>query len=86
MNREDLEVLEKVLERIVSPIVKLQQEHHRTLYGDGSDGNQGLRVNVDRLKQDAVARKVWSLIFRTSLVGLVLKDVWAWFTGKVPTP
>jgi hypothetical protein len=50
-NRITKDYLKEILDLKLEPIVKLQAEHHRTLFGDGSEGYQGLRVEVDRIKQ-----------------------------------
>lgn len=77
MNKEDRDELKEMLELVVKPIDKLLQEHHSTLFGDGSDSRQGLRVDVDRLKQDQKIR----YFFYVSLLGLALKDFWEWVTS-----
>lgn len=48
------ELLAEEIEKANKPIVEKLSEHHRTLFGDGSEGNQGLRVDVDRVKQRGI--------------------------------
>ena len=52
MNQEDREELREMLKLTIKPIDDLLQEHHRTLFGNGTEGNQGVRVDVDRIKQN----------------------------------
>jgi hypothetical protein len=88
VNREDREELKEMLKETVSPIVKLQEEHHRTLFGDGSESHQGLRVDVDRLKQEAMSRSRHFWVIYPVLILTALKVLWGWITGngKVPVP
>ncbi len=90
MDLDDLAVLEKVLERLLAPIIKLQEEHHRTLFGDGSDGNQGLRVDVDRVKQDRRRGDAHFWVIYPIIAGLFLSRLWEWvqalFGGKNVPP
>jgi hypothetical protein len=82
VNKEDREELKDILGLIVKPIVDLQQEHHKTLFGNGSEGNQGLRVDVDRLKQDTARKDKHFFILYGSGVGLALKAGWDWISGR----
>jgi hypothetical protein len=78
MNAQDRAELRTMLEDILKPIVQRQDEHHSTLFGDGSEHRQGLRVDVDRLKQieGGRSRHFWAVY--TVLIGLILKDLWTW--------
>lgn len=55
---QHLQGQEKLFDAKLSPINELLKEHHRTLFGNGTE--QGLRVDVDRLKQTEKVR-VWYL-------------------------
>lgn len=62
--REDDHRLNEILEHLksqdrlfdlkIEPIRKMLEMHDRTLFGDGNENNQGLRVEVDRIKQKGV--------------------------------
>lgn len=76
MNKEDREELMEMLDLYFKPFTERLGEHHRTLFGNGTDGNQGLRVDVDRIKQ-AENSRTWHI--RTLWVGIVataIKGVW----------
>lgn len=78
MNKDDRDELESILGLIIKPIVELQREHHKTLFGDGSENNQGLRVDVYGLKQDRRRDDKHFWILYTGVVGVGLKAVWEW--------
>lgn len=82
MNKEDRDELKEMLGLMIHPIVKLQTEHHETLFGNGSEGNQGLRLDVDRLKQDRLSKDKHFFILYTSAIGLGLKAAWEWISSR----
>jgi hypothetical protein len=88
MNREDREELREMLEDVLKPIVQRQEEHHSTLFGDGSEANQGLRVNVDRLRVESRTRSRHFWVIYPAVIMSAAKVVWDWLTGhgKMPTP
>ena len=78
MNKADRDELREMLEDVLTPIVQRQEEHHSTLFGDGSEANQGLRVNVDRLRveSDVRSRHFWAVY--VIIAGIAIKDLWMW--------
>jgi len=48
---ERLKEQDEKLDLKLEPIRRMVEMHDRTLFGNGSEGNQGIRVDVDRLKQ-----------------------------------
>ena len=78
MNKEDREELKELLALVIKPIDDLLQEHHRTLFGNGTEGNQGLRVDVDRIKQTEKSRDrhFWALYPGVALA--LGKALWDW--------
>lgn len=83
MNREDREELREMLSLVVKPIDDLLQVHDRTLFGNGSEGNQGLRVDVDRLKQGKKNEEKHFWLLYAGIVGVIVKSAWAWVTSRV---
>lgn len=81
MNREDREELKMMIEDALKPVVGLLEEHHRTLFGDGSDAGQGLRVHVDRINQDRRRSDRHFWILYPALAGMVLKSLWDWIAS-----
>ena len=75
-----LEGQEKLFDAKFDPIHKLLGVHDRTLFGDGSEGNQGLRVRLDRVEQAGKTR-MWYL---RALVGAILiavgQSIWKMIT------
>lgn len=53
---------------------------HRAVIGN--NGSAGLIVDVDRLKQKDKSRELHGVAIYTTLVGLVIKAIWGFFTGK----
>lgn len=82
MNQQDRAELKEMLELTISPINSLLKEHHKTLFGDGSEGNQGLRVDMDRMKQDKKRDEKHFAVVYASLVGLSLKAAWEWVSSR----
>ena len=80
MNKEDRDELKEMLGLFIKPIVDLQEEHHRTLFGDGSENNQGLRVDVDRIKQEKKKDDRHFMVIYSGVVGLSLKAAWEWIS------
>lgn len=78
----EIEILEKLLDAKLKPVNDLLQEHHRTLFGNGTEGNQGLRVDMDRIKQVENSRKAHFLIIYTALVGGAFKAAYDWITSR----
>lgn len=81
MNQQDRSELKEMLDLTVKPIRDLLGEHHKTLFGDGSEGNQGLRVDMDRVKQDKRRDDKHFLVIYSGVVGLALKAGWEWIRG-----
>lgn len=81
MNKEDREELVELLRLTVKPIDDLLQEHHRTLFGNGSESHQGLRVDVDRLKQGDVRKEKHFWLLYAGVVSVGLKAIWEWMTS-----
>lgn len=73
-----LEGMEKLFDAKMEPVSKMLAVHDRTLFGDGSENNQGLRVRVDRVEQDG-KRRTWLLraISAPVLAGIGMK-IWDW--------
>lgn len=82
MNKEDREELKEMLDLTIKPIRDLLNEHHKTLFGDGSEGNQGLRVDMDRVKQDKKRDDKHFFLIYSGVVSLGLKAAWEWVTTK----
>jgi hypothetical protein len=82
MNKEDREELKELLGMVIKPIDDLLQEHHRTLFGNGSDGHQGLRLDVDRLKQREIGKEkhFWALYI--GVIGVTLRGLWEWLNSR----
>ena len=73
-----LEGQEKLFDTKLEPINKMLAVHDRTLFGDGSEGNQGLRVDVHDLKTGA-KRKNWILsIMATPVLAGIGMKIWDW--------
>lgn len=70
-----------MLDLVVKPVVELQREHHKTLFGDGSESNQGLRVDMDRVKQDRRRSDRHFWVVYPTLLALLLKTVWDFIIG-----
>ena len=76
MNQEDREELREMLKLTIKPIDDLLQEHHRTLFGNGTEGNQGVRVDVDRIKQNERRADKHFWVLYPSIIAFGLKAVW----------
>lgn len=85
MNKEDREELKEMLGLIIKPIEELLQEHHSTLFGNGSDGNQGLRVDVDRLKQSETRKDKHFWVLYAGVIGAIFKVFWDWISSRGAT-
>lgn len=81
MNQQDRSELKEMLDLTMRPITALLDEHHRTLFGDGSEGNQGLRVDMDRVKQDKRRDDRHFFVIYSGVVGLGIKAAWEWIKG-----
>lgn len=81
MNQQDRAELKDMLDLTIKPIATLLGEHHKTLFGDGSEGNQGLRVDMDRVKQDKRRDDKHFAVIYAGVVGLALKSAWEWIRG-----
>lgn len=79
MDKEDREELQEILRLVVKPIDDLLQEHHRTLFGNGTEGNQGLRVDVDRIKQNEQRADKHFWILYPATITFALKAAWDFF-------
>ena len=78
MNKEDRDELKEMLILHIKPVSDLLSEHHRTLFGNGTDGHQGLRVDVDRLKQEE-NRRTWHIrALWVAFLGGTAKVVFGW--------
>lgn len=82
MNKEDREELKELMALILKPIDDLLQEHHRTLFGSGSDDHQGLRVDVHDLKEERKSRDRHFWVLYPTVIGVSLKAIWDLFTTK----
>lgn len=60
MDKEDRDELKEMLDLYFKPFTEKLGVHDRTLFGNGTEGNQGLRVDVDRLKQEE-NRRTWHI-------------------------
>ncbi len=83
MNQQDRSELKEMLDLTIRPITNLLNEHHKTLFGDGNEGNQGLRVDMDRVKQEKKRDDKHFAVIYSGIVGLSLKAAWEWIASRV---
>lgn len=74
--KEREERQEKLFEAKLDPINELLAEHHRTLFGNGSEENQGIRVDVDRLKQTEKTRTKYIGALVLAIVASIGQSIW----------
>ena len=72
MTHADKEEFKEIFDLKLNPIMDKLSEHHETLYGNGKEG---LKVQVDRLEQEA-KRNAKSQAFRMTLwIGAVIAGI-----------
>ena len=75
----ELHEISQTLGRIegkLNSVVKLQDEHHTTLYGNGAPG---LKTRVDRLEQTEATRSKLVWIAVTAAGTALAKSIASWF-------
>lgn len=61
-------------------IEKRIEDIHEVLHGDGSDGNPGLKIKVDRLVQDANRRGWMAKTALGAAIAALLSTIGKWIT------
>lgn len=65
---------------ILDRVSKIVEKHDDTLYG--RNGSDGMKVDIDRLKQKEIMRNWFYAAVGISIIGLVVRAVWEIITHQ----